>query len=557
LAGSQALDKERKLENHYLALFIDGLKLNNAYGSTLSGIPTRTRFSPQLFTGTFFSTGAYSAEYGQALSSVLVLNTIDMPARTQTDLSLMTVGGSASHTQAWDKSALTSSLSYLNLQPYQALVPQNIEWKKAPQGYDGQLLYRYRFNKHSLLKILYTHQHSSFSIVQPQPGNEASQKVDLDNNYNYLNTNLEQAFGNNWLLHTGISFSHNSDEIQLDTLLVKQIEQLAHIKAKLSYFPMNRLSLKLGSEYYYQEYRESLGLLERKVKLPLMANFLEASYHFSSELALNGGLRSEYFNNSHFLMPRLSLAYRLSSAHQFSLAYGDFYQQQANRYLIQKNNLGLSFSRHYLLNYQWKKDLRFLRVEFYQKDYNQLLSFPFREIETNGFGYARGIDLFYRDRKSIESLDFWITYSFIDSKRLFRQFTEEVQPSFAPQHNLSVVGKYWFDKLKSQLGLSYNFNDGYPYDNPNIKGQQESKTKPYSNLSLSWSYLHKPNLIFHIALSNVAGSKNIFGYSYSEQPNNNGLYDELPLGQAADRFFFIGIFYTISSDKKANQLNNL
>ncbi len=46
------------------AIFFDGLTVNNAYGSRVAGIPTRTRFSPQLFTGTFFSTGGYSAEYG-------------------------------------------------------------------------------------------------------------------------------------------------------------------------------------------------------------------------------------------------------------------------------------------------------------------------------------------------------------------------------------------------------------------------------------------------------------------------------------------------------------
>ncbi|MEZ5072681.1 MAG: carboxypeptidase-like regulatory domain-containing protein [Bacteroidales bacterium] len=37
------------------------------------------RFSPMLFRGTVFSTGGYSAEYGQALSSVLILNSIGIP----------------------------------------------------------------------------------------------------------------------------------------------------------------------------------------------------------------------------------------------------------------------------------------------------------------------------------------------------------------------------------------------------------------------------------------------------------------------------------------------
>ena len=36
------------------AIFIDGLRLGNAYGSSLNGIPTRGRFSAQIFKGSFF-----------------------------------------------------------------------------------------------------------------------------------------------------------------------------------------------------------------------------------------------------------------------------------------------------------------------------------------------------------------------------------------------------------------------------------------------------------------------------------------------------------------------
>jgi hypothetical protein len=44
-----------------------------------------------LFSGRFFSTGGYSAEYGEALSCLL-LNTEDNPDQNKTEISLMTVG---------------------------------------------------------------------------------------------------------------------------------------------------------------------------------------------------------------------------------------------------------------------------------------------------------------------------------------------------------------------------------------------------------------------------------------------------------------------------------
>jgi len=62
------------------------------YDASTNNLPTRGRFSPFLFSGISFSTGGYSAEYGEALSSVLLLNTLDEPDQNKTDIALMTVG---------------------------------------------------------------------------------------------------------------------------------------------------------------------------------------------------------------------------------------------------------------------------------------------------------------------------------------------------------------------------------------------------------------------------------------------------------------------------------
>ena len=72
-------------------IFIDGIRVFAPYTPTANNIPTRGRFSPFLFKGISFSTGGYSAEYGQALSGVLKLNTIDEPDQEKTDISLMTL----------------------------------------------------------------------------------------------------------------------------------------------------------------------------------------------------------------------------------------------------------------------------------------------------------------------------------------------------------------------------------------------------------------------------------------------------------------------------------
>ena len=59
--------------------YVDGIRVSQPYGASAQNLPTRGRFSPFLFSGISFSTGGYSAEYGEALSSVLLLNTQDEP----------------------------------------------------------------------------------------------------------------------------------------------------------------------------------------------------------------------------------------------------------------------------------------------------------------------------------------------------------------------------------------------------------------------------------------------------------------------------------------------
>lgn len=538
------------------AIFIDGLRLGNAYGSNLSGIPTRGRFSAQLFKGSFFSTGAYSAEYGQALSSVLSLNSLDFPLRDQTDFSLMTVGGSLSNTKVWEKQSLTTNLSYTNLQPYMALVPQNVQFKKAPNGISGETLFRQKFGKKGLLKAFYAYQWSDLEIQRVEPDFPNGRTSALENNFHHLNLNYRQAFGKKHLLDGGISYSFNKDNIQQDSNKLALKSELFHAKFRHQYFSNAKLSFKSGAEYFNRSYQQIAHGLDRANNDYLAAIFSEANYYFNSDLVAKLGLRYTQNALSDYLSPRLSLAYRIRQHSQISAAYGQYIQSANPAQTIGSADLRASKAQHWVVNYQYVKEDRTLRFELYQKSYQELMR-QNPNLNTGGEGYARGFDLFYRSRTGIKNLDYWISYSFIDSKRHWRGFQNQVQPSFAPKHNASIVGKYWINALNSQIGMTYSINDGYTYHNPNLPGEMQSKTRFFNTLNLSWSYLPKPNLILHLEITNVLGSENIFGYQYSSAPNENGRYTEMAIPQSAPRFIFFGLFYTLSADKKANQLNNL
>ncbi len=550
-----------------VGIYIDGMRVGNAYGTTAGNVPTRTRFNPNLFKGTFFSTGGYSAEYGQALSSALALNTKDLSIRSQGDLSIMTVGGGYSHTLANEKHSITASANYFNLGPYQGLIKQEIDFEAAPNAWDVELAAQKKTGKNGLLKVMARTESGGMSLWQLLPGTDRKVLVDLKNDYSYAQANWRTILKNEWTIFTGISYSKNLDLIGYDSLQIERSNELIHIKGTAIKDFSDRLSAKFGVEHFIHPYSEKLvregwvrDFDDRETYL-----FTEWDFYLNKDLVFRGGLRggASKVSEEKWLDPRFSVAYQLKEKGQLSFAAGSFHQLPVDNFRVLNTDLQNSESNHLILNYLFSKDGFTFRAETFYKSYDNLVTFEGLPdnpelLKNGGSGYAKGIDFFFRDRQTFRNTDYWVTYSFVDSKRSFNQFQTEVQPSFAPKHNLSVVVKHFIVPFKSQLGASFAYNDGYSYTNPNVdNSEMNAKTKSFQNLSLSWSYLPKPNLIIHLACTNVLGRDNVFGFTFSPKANTEGIFESIPQGQVAPRFLFLGIFLTLSKDKTANNLNNL
>lgn len=179
------------------------------------------------------------------------------------------------------------------------------------------------------------------------------------------------------------------------------------------------------------------------------------------------------------------------------------------------------------------------------------------EFSSDGTGYAQGLDLFWRDNESVRNVDYWVSYSYLDTERKYKNYPIQTTPSFVNTHNVSVVGKYWIDDWKSQVGFSYQFASGRHYTDLNSPGFLQNKTKSYNSVSLNWAYLLSQQKILYFSINNAFAFKNVNGYQYANTPDANGNFARRELQPAADQFFFVGFFWTISDDGKDNQLDNL
>lgn len=576
LPGTQNVGEDGRLfvrggEANETQTFVDGIRVAQPYGASTNNVPTRGRFSPFLFSGMAFSTGGYSAEYGEALSSILLLNTQDELDQNKTEVSVMTVGLGVGNTQKWKKSALSVNTAYLNLAPYQAVVPQNVDWNSPFQSLSGETVYRYNFNN-GILKLYAAFDASKFDINQENSNSEEKIRVNLNNNNFYFNTSYKGVFGDNWQITSGLSYASSKNKIDIDSDAVANDEKVAHLKLKLKKSFSDRFKLSFGADYFTthfnEDFKENLGTINTSgYNSNIAAFYTEADVFFSKKLAAKVGLRAS--NNDLLgettISPRISFAYKVAKNSQFSLAYGDFTQTPSVDYIkyAKFHQFESEKASHYIVNFQYNEAGKTFRAEAYYKDYSNLVQYDTPSVQYNsvfsngGSGYAKGLDLFWRDGKSIQNLEYWVSYSYIDTERLYKNFSAQTTPSFVADHSLSVVTKYWISDLKSQIGFTNSYSSGRPYNNPNENQFMNGKTKSYHNLSFNWAYLLTSQKILYFSVSNVLGSQNVFGYDYAKQPDATGFYKRTAITPTADRFFFVGFFWTISNDKKDNQLKNL
>ncbi|MEO9511509.1 MAG: TonB-dependent receptor [Flavobacteriaceae bacterium] len=552
-------------------VFVDGLRVFQPFNATANNTPTRGRFSPFLFKGITFSTGGYSAEYGQALSSVLLLNTTDVPNQEKTDISIMSVGGGLGHTKIWGDQSLSINTSYINLTPYEALIPsdQGTKWNSPYESLAGEAVFRSKGDR-SMFKLYTGFNHANLDIEQEDINFDDFVRFQLKNNNLYFNSSYKYFFENDWSLTSGAAISWDTNDIGLEEGSVDVNETASHLKIKARKNFSSRFNLNFGSEVFLTDYNETFTSIENEsfdsnYEDQLFAGFLEADIFLSNEFAMKLGVRGEYTTllEDSSISPRISLAYKPGEKGQFSLAYGDFYQNPLSEVAKFDQRLHFEKTSHYILNYQYVDDGKTFRAETYYKDYDNLVKFDtdlpqFNSIYSNsGSGYAAGLDIFWRDNKSIKNLDYWVSYSYLDTKRDYRNYLESATPNFAPKHNLSLVTKYWVDELRSQIGVSYSYGSGRPYDNPNTAEFLAEKTRSFKSLSLNWAYLIDQQKILFFSISNALGFNNISDYQYADVPNMNGVFDRRAITPPADSFFFVGFFWTISTDGKSNQLDNL
>ena len=578
-----------------LSILVDEMVVQNAFFSGPPGVATRSRFGAFQYQGVSFSSGGYSARYGQALSGVLELTTTDMPDKSTVNLGINLAGVYASATKRWKRSSLEFGGSYNNLTPFYGLATTNIKFYDPPIGYSGNVRYVWKPNKDGILKLSMNGSYTTSGIAVHNPyagiidtgsnkNNPFAGLPDTINfktrdQYYYSNLSYKQLFKDKYSLYAAASYSLDSTRNLFDIIPINEKDQRSQFRIEGKDYLTNRLNLLVGGEVQNYSISKEFDTLRQHYKETQISGYAELEWTPINRVAIRPGLRYEHSTVLHKdnLAPRISMAIQTGSYSSISLASGIFYQNPEDIYLLAGyRDLGQQEAIHYIANWQYTKNDRTLRIEGYYKKYQHLVLENYTgsydpnayrtlapgsiNVNNNGYGYAQGLELFYRDKKTVKNLDYWISYSYIDTKRKYENFPYEVTPNYIASHNLNLVAKYFVEKWQTNFSATYSFASGRPYYNPNYPAVSSSnfltdRTPDYNNLALTVAYLHtfgKWFTVFYFSIDNITNQHNIFGYRYTYESNGMVAPNTAPnpILPALYRSFFAGVNFSLTQFKK-------
>jgi len=569
LPGAQMVGESGKLfirggDSNESQTYIDEMHVLSPYTTTGDNIPVRGRYSPFMFEGINFSTGASASEYAQGLSSVLALNTKDVSPITKIGVNASSVGVSGGGTQAFEKGSVSVNMDYQNLKPYYSLFPSRMNWIDPYRLFSGSSQIRFNPNQRTVFKTFIGYDRTTFIQQLASSDNLTNRNFGMKDDNFYLNSTFQETTESGYKIFAGAACSFKNQHIDNavipeDTYRDKEWE--IHLKTKATKRFTDFLRLNVGIENFLRHdettYTYSSAIhSDSTINHSIRAVFATAVFNISPDLYAELSDRLEYtsINNLWNSNPRLAVSYNVKGVH-FSGIIGKYTQLPENKYLMLNKNLLAEQCTQYVGGIYYEKKEKIYRIEAYYKKYNDLALQEPTVLNSDGYGYSKGVDMFFNDRALIKNFEYMLAYSFNLSKRKYQDYTELSTPQYATTHNATASIKYNITAVKSILGITNRFASGRPYHDPTKDGIMNSTTGFYNSVDMSLTYLASKKVIIYASATNLLGRQNVYNYNYTADATSPGGYRKTPVIDSSNHFFYIGIFITLSG-KTAYDVSN-
>ena len=549
LPGTQTVGENGKLyvrggESEECQTFVNGMHVLVPYSTNTENSAVRGRFSPFLFKGINFSLGGYGGEYGQALSSVLPMETTDAASSDKFGVSASLVDWNIGGTKAFQNSSLSFNAALTSMALYDRLFAERFDFSRPYRKLSGESQFKKEFNTKSVLKSYVGYDLTSVGLrIGDSDADSPVRSLSLKEHNIYANITHRAIIGSGYTLFTGIANSSvfcDIDHAQKVGDHYHNFRNEVHLKAEVRKVWSDVLKVSAGVEDYIRNSTMRYESHGYQLGYNLLAAHVDAQWRVVPRLFFNLSARTERLHESasaekstrsHWLlMPRATLSYIPNNHLQLSFVAGRYSQTPEDDYLaMSQTTLNQSLADHAILSVQYKSGSTLLRIEPYWKKYRRLPLLENGFYQPHGYGMSRGMDVFVENRSLIRNLTTTLSYSFNDSRRRYLDFTEERTPDFASRHNLRLTAKYPLGR--TIIGLSESYTSGRHYPS--------GTTPHYNSVDMNLTYLLSPKVIIYTSVNNIFGRTNIFRYNA----------DGTPVVPTRDRFFYIVICVSLKNNK--------
>jgi len=542
--------------------------------------------SPFLVSGTFFSSGGFSARYGNALSSILAMESLNLPTSLTYSFNAGLAAGSVAANVPIIPQKLGVRIS--GNQSFTGLMFRvngvRNRFTIPPSGHDANLSIVYKYSSTGQLKFFNFVNVDRIGVRVDEPSFDG---VYESEETNWLH-NLQWADAlSDWFVKASISMNRFGIEQQLGNMRLKPSDETYKFRVDAERSVSDDLCFSFGAEVERSENR-FLGTLPRNSQVldpsaevyrlderyatQRWGAYSEVEAQLSRRWMGSGGVRVDYHNlaRESVIDPRLSLRYNFSKETNARMSWGVYHEFPQPALFDQQSgnpSLHAQSAQHVIAGFEHANDLFMIRVEAYHKVYHSMvLRNKACNYTNDGRGYAQGVDLFLKYGGFLQTpYSGWISYSYLRSRRLQardlvdRYVYEEAPSSFDITHNLTVVAKAQVIQFLS-AGVTFHYATGRPetpvigavyrpegaYYEP-IQGPINSERLPdFVRVDATLSYFlpfgDSNSAVFYFSVSNVLDRANAVRLEYSRD------YSERRL-RTSDyrRFIYFGVGLSIGS----------
>ena len=564
------------------AFYVDNIEIPNINHFPVQGTSTGSigLLNVDFIRDVRFSTGGFSAEYGDKLSSVMDIKFREGDREDydgQFDLNFSGIGGVAEgpipgENSSWMIAARRSYLDFLT---------KLLDFGVTPMYSDIQGKVVFHPNHRHTISLLDIYGMDSNSISEDQA-------KDLDVSVYGTDDHAENTMGMNWKVlwsasgysQTSISYSANlfqrdfkeygteSPVIYLDSgQHTTALRNINHFRLN----PVNSIEFGIEAKYFnyrynniYGAYTDALGnpspaiRVKQQIEGSLPAIYINYILHPTVALEMTAGLRGNYFTvtNNHGIEPRFAVTFHLTNRTALYGATGLYLQHPPLNLLSQihdTQSLKTLKAVHYILgiDHLLTEDTR-MSLELYQKEYS---NFPMDPEQPELFIIDEPIyrDGFYYGHQSLTSAGTALSYGVeamiqkklavnfygVISASWFRSEYQDLKGTWRPRsaenrYLLNIEGGYKPNN-RWEFSERWIFAGGRPYTpfdinastqaNRGILDSTRVNTVRYPvyhslNIRVDRRFLFaNTNIVLYISLWNAYNQQNIASYFWNKDEN--------------------------------------